>query len=89
MISRRVIQKRRGQDPDAFMARWCVQPPKPGETEGLFVVGVVLPVQPSGIIGALAAVGVRPAFYRQGRASRSVLAEIKLPARVEVRPLAA
>ena len=58
----RAIQKRRGQDPDAFMARWCVQSPKGDETEGLFIVGVVLPVRPSEIIDALAAVGVRPAF---------------------------
>ena len=58
----RAIQKRRGQDPDEFMGRWCVQPPKAGETDGLFIVGVTLPVNPAAILDALAAVGVRPVF---------------------------
>ena len=58
----RAIQKRRGQDPDAFMARWCIQPPKGDSTEALFIVGVTLPVNPAAILDALAAVGVRPVF---------------------------
>ena len=73
LASIRSIQKRRAghgeagrKAADEFVARWMVVPPKGSETEGVFISGVMLPVNPVVILDALAYVGVRPDFYPDG-----------------------
>lgn len=59
VASFRAAVKRHGDDPDAFLARWMVKAPAAGETDGLFVKGISLPVRPSEILEAMAAAGIR------------------------------
>ena len=70
IIKRRAVQA--DDDPvkaaDDFISRVCVQKPKGESTEGLFVAGGVLPVNPSQILDALSYVGVRPMFALSGSA---------------------
>lgn len=72
----RSIQKRRAGGGEAgiaaadeFIARWMLSPPKKskGDNLGLFVKGLILPVNPVAILDALAFVGVRPDFYSSNR----------------------
>ena len=65
----RAIQSRRHENgekgkaaADAFMARFCVRPPEKGGTYGLFVRGVLMPVNPGRIMDAFGAVGPKGVF---------------------------
>jgi hypothetical protein len=54
---RAAVKRREGvQAGDAFIRRWCVAEGPDGE--GLFVKGVVLPVNPAEIVDALRSVGL-------------------------------